>query len=97
MSKRDEYVLKMKNQLDEWNAEVAKWEGKAGELQAEARTEYEKGLNTAREQRDNVMQQLNQVQSAAGEAWVEMARGADDAWARMREAFDKANARIHKK
>ena len=29
MIKRDEYVEKLKNQLDQWNAEVAKWESKA--------------------------------------------------------------------
>jgi len=29
MSKRDEYVEKLKGQLDQWNAEVAKWEAKA--------------------------------------------------------------------
>ena len=97
MSKREEYVLKMKNQLDRWNAEIAKWESKAGEVQVEARAEYDKGLNAVRAQRDSAMQQLHEVQSAAGDAWVEMAKGADDAWARMRDAFDKANARFHQK
>jgi len=29
MSKRDEYVEKLKVQLDQWNTEVAKWEAKA--------------------------------------------------------------------
>lgn len=97
MSKREEYVLKMKNQLDQWNGEIAKWESKAGEVQAETRAEYDKGLNAVRAQRDSAMQQLHQVQSAAGDAWVEMAKGVDDAWARMRDAFDKANARFHQK
>lgn len=97
MSKRDEYVLKMKEQLDQWNAEIAKWESRSGEFQAGARAEFDKGLDSLRMQRDAAMQQLQAVQSAAGEAWMEMARGADEAWARMREAFDKANARFHRK
>ena len=29
MEKRDEYVEKMKAQLDQWNGEIAKWEAKA--------------------------------------------------------------------
>lgn len=97
MSKRDEYVLKMKEQLDQWNAEIAKWEGKSGEMQAGARAEFDKGLETLRTQRDAAVRRLHEVQSAAGEAWMEMAKGADEAWARMREAFDKANSRFHGK
>jgi len=37
MSKRDEYVEKLKAQLDQWNTEVAKWEAKAQKAQAGAR------------------------------------------------------------
>ena len=97
MSKRDEYVMKMKEQLDHWNTEIRKWESKAAEVQAEARAEYDKGLESVRAHRDNAMGQMHQVQSAAGEAWVELARGADDAWARMREAVEKENARFHQR
>ena len=34
---RDEYVQKLKQQLDEWNGEVAKWEAKTREAQASLR------------------------------------------------------------
>ncbi len=44
MSKRDAYVAKLKAQLDEWNAEVRKWEAKAEGAQADVRIEYEKQL-----------------------------------------------------
>jgi len=37
MEKRDEYVEKMKAQLDQWNAEIVKWEARASQAQAEAR------------------------------------------------------------
>ena len=97
MSKRDEYVEKMKAQLDQWNADVAKWEVKTREARAEARAEYEKGLEAFRQQRERAMPELRKVQTAAGDAWMELARGADEAWARMREAFDKASSRFHQK
>ena len=44
MEKRDEYVEKMKAQLDQWNGEIAKWEAKADVAQAEARIEFDKRL-----------------------------------------------------
>lgn len=96
MIKRDEYVEKLKNQLDQWNAEVAKWESKAKAAQAGAHAEYEKQLQAYRQQRDQALEHLRRVQSASGEAWVDLMRGADDAWAKMREAFEKARSHFQK-
>ena len=97
MSQRDEYVEKMKAQLDHWNAEMAKWEAKAREAQAGARAEYERHLKALREQREQAAYQLNLLQSAAGSAWVDMTRGVDEAWERMREAFEQAAAHFPRK
>lgn len=96
MSKRDEYVDKLKGQLDQWNAEVAKWEAKAQKTQAGARAEYEKHLNDLRRQRDQALDHMKRVQAASGEAWVDLVRGADEAWAKMREALEKARTHFNK-
>ncbi|HVS27083.1 MAG TPA: hypothetical protein VHE58_07285, partial [Burkholderiales bacterium] len=63
MSKRDEYVEKLKAQLDEWNTEVAKWEAKAKAAQADVRTGYEKQLEVIRRQRSQAMERMRQVQA----------------------------------
>ena len=96
MSKRDAYVAKLKAQLDEWNAEVKKWEAKAKGAQADVRIEYEKQLDAFRRQRDQAMEQMRQVQTAAGDAWIDLVHGADEAWAKARDAFAKARAHFHK-
>jgi hypothetical protein len=96
MSKRDEYIAKLKAQLDEWNAEVGKWEAKAKGAQADARVEYEKQLEALRRQRDQAMEQMLQVQAAAGDAWLDLAHGADEAWRKTREAFAKARSHFQK-
>jgi hypothetical protein len=41
---RDEYVAKLKSQIDNWNAEAAKWEAKAKDAQADMQAEYERQL-----------------------------------------------------
>ena len=97
MSKRDQYVEKLKAQLDGWNAEVAKWEAKTRSAQADMRIEYEKQLEAFRRQRDQALEQMRKVQAATGDAWIDLVRGADDAWAKMREAFEKAQSHFHKK
>jgi len=97
MDKRDQYVEKLKAQLDEWNAEFAKWEAKSRSAQAEMRIEYEKQLETFRRQRNQALEQMHKVQAATGDAWIDLVRGADEAWAKMREAFEKAHSHFHKK
>ena len=60
------------------------------------RAEYEKQLQAYRHQRDQALEQMRRIQSASGEAWVDLMRGADDAWAKMREAFEKARSNFQK-
>lgn len=96
MTKRDEYVDKLKAQLDQWNSQVAQWEAKAHEVQAQSRTEYEKQLEVFRRQRDEAMEKMRHVQAATGDAWMDLVQGADDAWSKMRESFEKARTHFHK-
>jgi len=96
MNKQEQYVDKLKTQLSAWNAEVAKWEAKSRSAQADMRVEYDKQLATFRVQRDKALTQMNKVQAATGDAWVDLVRGADDAWAKMREAYDKAHSHFQK-
>jgi hypothetical protein len=96
MATRDEYVEKMKSQLDTWNAELAKWEAKAKTAHAEMKPQIDKQVELVREHRDNALYQMKLLQAAAGEAWVDLAKGADEAWASMREAFEKASTHFKK-
>jgi hypothetical protein len=97
MMNRDEYVQKLKSQLDQWNAESKKWEAKAKEAQATMKGEYEKQLKTLHSRRDEAMYQLKLLQGASTDAWQEMMKGADQAWKNMHEAFSKARSHFEKK
>jgi lipid II:glycine glycyltransferase (peptidoglycan interpeptide bridge formation enzyme) len=97
MINRDEYVTKLKSQLDQWNTEVAKWEAQAKTAQAGVQAEYQKQLQQYRSRRDEALAQLRKVQSASAEAWSDMMRGTDDAWKKMQEAFNQARSRFDKK
>jgi predicted nucleic acid-binding Zn-ribbon protein len=97
MMTRDEYVQKLKTQLDQWNSEITKWEEKTRSAQTKMKADYDTQLKALRSRRDEAMQQLRQVQAASGEAWMDMMRGADEAWARLRDAFTKARSHFDKK
>jgi hypothetical protein len=87
----------MKEQLDHWNAEAAKWEVKAREAQASMKAEYEKQLNLLHSRRDEAMYQLKLMQGASTDAWQDMMKGADQAVKSMQEAFNRARSHFEKK
>ena len=97
MINREEYVQKLKTQLDQWNAEAAKWEAKAKEGQSHMKTEYEKQLAALNTRRDEALYQMKLLQNASADAWQDMMRGADQAWKNMHEAFNKARSHFEKK
>ncbi len=97
MINRDEYVQKLKDQLDQWNAESKKWEAKAHEAQSSVKAEYEKQLNMLNSRRDEAMVQLKLLQGASSDAWQDMMKGTDQALKGMQEAFNRARSHFDKK
>jgi hypothetical protein len=97
MKTRDEYVAKLKGQLDHWNAESVKWEAKAKVAQAGMKAEYEKQLEQYKKHREEALTRLREVQSASADAWSEMMRGADTAFKSVQETFERARSKFDKK
>lgn len=94
---RDEYVQKLKQQLDLWNGEAAKWEVKTREAQATMKVEYEKQLAALNGQREEALYQMKLLQGASTEAWRDMMGGAEQAWKDMQAAVDRARTHFEKK
>ena len=94
---RDEYVAKLKLQIDQWNAEAAKWEAKARQAQAGMQVEYERQLAQFRTRRDEAMNEVRRLQNASADAWKDMMQGADAAFKSMQAAFEKARSEFQKK
>jgi hypothetical protein len=97
MMNRDEYVQKLKTQLDQWNAEAKQWEAKAQEAQSHMKAEYEKQLAALNTRRDETLYQMKLMQNASGDAWQDMMRGTEAALKNMQEAFTKARSHFEKK
>ena len=97
MTNRDEYVQKLKAQIDQWNAQAARWEAQMKEAQGRARQEYSQQLDQIKSRRDEMLYQMKLLQSASVGAWEDLMRGADQAWKGMQEAFDRARSHFEKK
>lgn len=96
MTTRNEYVEQLKQNLDHWNVELAKWEEKARVARVDMRIEYEMQLEALRKHREEATTKLKEVQASSEEAWKDLMAGADTAWAAMRDAFDKATSHFQK-
>ena len=97
MINRDEYIKKLKAQIDEWNAEAARWGDKARQAQAGVKAEYERQLENFRRKSEEATSELRRLQNASADAFTELMRGADRAMQGMKEAFDRARRNFDKK
>src|SRR6266705_3411075 len=86
MINREEYVHKLKHQIEQWNAQMAHWEA----ISRSAQDRYLKQLEQFREKRDAAMAELRRLQSASADAWADMMKGTEAAFKSMQEAFENA-------
>jgi uncharacterized coiled-coil DUF342 family protein len=94
---QDEYVEKLKAQIDLWNSQVKEWEAKAAQAHDRLREQYLKQLGEVAAQRERVLVELRRVQGASMDAWRDLMRGADQAWKSMQESFERARSEFGKK
>ena len=94
---REEYVARMKQQIDEWNAKLGKWEVEVQKAQANVKTQYEARIKALQQQRDEAVKRLNETREASQTAWMEVSKGAQSAWETMQASFEKAWGEFHKK
>jgi hypothetical protein len=96
MINRDEYVQKLKTQIDAWNTEAGRWEERMRKAQAGAKAEYERQIEAFRRKSDEAMAEIRRLQAASTEAWTEMMRGAETSMKGMQEAFERARRSFDK-
>lgn len=83
MSKRDEYIEKMKLQLDDVNAKMSALEAKAQEAKAEAREKYQTEMAKLREQSQLAIAKLDELRAAGEDSWEAMVAEME----KIRDAF----------
>jgi hypothetical protein len=83
MTRRDEYIDKMKAQLDELNANMSKVEAKANTVKDNARAEYKEEMAKLRHQSKLTAGKLEDLRTAGEDAWETMVTEME----KMRDAF----------
>jgi hypothetical protein len=94
---REEYIERMKQQIDDWNAKLGKWEVEVQKAQATVKAQSEAQIKALQKQRDEAVRRLNETRDASQAAWMEVSKGAESAWKSMQSSFEKAWGEFHKK
>jgi hypothetical protein len=94
MVDREEYFARMKAQLDHWNAQMSAWETAARDARAEAKTEWEKQFGILKSRIDDMAFRVELLKDASGDAWQELARGAEEARKAMQVSFERARSKF---
>lgn len=97
MLNRDEYIQKLKAQIDDFNAEAAHWEDKTRKAQAGMKAEYERQLENFRRKSQEASTELERMQRASADMFTELMRGTDQAMQGMQDAFNRARQNFDKK
>lgn len=83
MSKRDAYIEKMKDQLDELNSKMSELEAKAQEAKDDVRAKYKEEMKKLSKQSKLAVAKLEEIKSAGEDTWESMAAEME----KVRDAF----------
>ena len=72
MSKRDEYVEKMKSQLDDMNAQLDKLAEKSKNAKKEMQAKYKQEMADLRAQSSQARAKLDELKTAGEDSWDSM-------------------------
>jgi uncharacterized coiled-coil DUF342 family protein len=94
MSKRDEYVARLKEKLDDWNEDIDKLEAKADHVKEDVKEKYAEEIESVKKHRDIVKEKTMELVDSSEEAWQELKTGVEAAWDKLTEAIDRAHSKF---
>ena len=83
MTKRAEYIEKMKHQLDELNTNMNTLEAKANEVKEDARAKYKEEVGKLRHQSKLAVAKLDEMKASSADSWDAMVTEME----KVRDAF----------
>jgi len=92
MTTRHEYIEKLKNKLDEWDADIDELEASALKTKADLKYELEDQIASLKIKRDIARAKLLELMDSGEDAWQDIREGVDEAWTSLKLAIEKARS-----
>jgi hypothetical protein len=96
MSKRDEYIAKLKKQLDAMDLELDKLGVKAGKAKENAKVKYHVQMKALKASKDKMTAEMNNILDASEDAWEDFQDSTGNALSAIKGGFTKAWAAFKK-
>ncbi len=87
LTSRDEYIARMKKQLDEWNASISAMEERGHEIKEEAKVKYQEQLAALRVHRAEGEKKLEEMQAASESTWEQVKLETDHVWEAFKDSY----------
>jgi chromosome segregation ATPase len=88
MATREEYIEKMKRQLDGWNDDIDKLQARLAELTGPAKEKLEPFLTKAIESRDAALRKLAELKDSGDASWDKVEAEAEHLWKTLRQSIN---------
>lgn len=90
MNNREQFIQKMKAQLDQWSIEIDKLTVRTESAQAEAKRTYQAQLDVLKRQREAAKLKLHELQSSSEDAWESVRESMDLTWESITKSIKDA-------
>jgi chromosome segregation ATPase len=97
MSKRNEYLEKVKEQLEEWEYDIDRLEARLEDAQADGKVKLDKTINELKAKQKELQLKLRDLEGAAEEAWTDIRDGVELAWDSLKLGFLAAKSEFIEK
>jgi len=94
--KRDVYLEKLKNQLDEWNEELNLLEAEIQKVETDERNRYENRIKGLRNKKDAVKETLGRIFEVRDDAWIDLKEGVGSTWSSLKSSLKEAKSEFKK-
>ena len=88
MSKRDEFIRKTKERLDEWNLEIDALEEKIRKIKTDMTDKYQAQIDELRKKRREGDRILEKILTAGEGTWAHLKAESEHAWNAMKDALE---------
>jgi hypothetical protein len=94
MAIKQDFTQQVENQLAVWQAQIKDYQERLAQAGAQAKTDYEKGLATLRQNTEQANQLLGKVREANEAAWKDMQTASQSALAQLQQGWADALKRF---
>ena len=92
MSQHREFVENLKQQLEDWDYQVDRFQARLGDMRTEMRDKAEAALKEVQSHRSQVKAKLDEMEKHSESAWQDLKDGVEIAWDGLRTAYYAARS-----